>query len=663
MTRRYYFRRLVRREWPRIVLAARGTVAALAALVVAIFLHLECPYWAAMTALIVIQPTRGLLLEKSFFRLIGTATGSVAGVAMLLTATSPAMLTLLLALWLALCVGIGNLLYGLRSYGALIGGCTGAVIAMSGYNNSSHLHDLVFGRVACIIVGIVVSTTVTLFFTHRNSKRELLFRLAKVAVADLEWVALLLRGGSKEDLNALRQDIFVEIADIEGTMDAAWAGSFDLKRRKRRIRNLIVSLLSLLEAGKLAGDYLTLQGAHQAPWREELARHLEEMARQLEQHKSTKQATARLTAFLAEARPHLPLLGEAMGELVNALQLVIDEWDNTTTHGPERPATNLYIRNRDWLEAGRAALRAACAIGAVGVLWQATGWAEGPLMMMAASLMVSIFSTHDRPAVLLTYIFAGAVTGVAAAFLCRLVILPGTSAPFVQVAVSIPFLMAGAIALYHRRTAMGAMDAMLFFLFVMQPGLPAVPPPTAYVAGGCAALGGIGVAILSFRFLLPIDPARRLRSFLSAIVSDLIVMAATDSLATVDNRRARTHHRVLGMLANARKLNNDLSAIVDGGLAALAIARCLQRLRTDEMGEGIPLVASGAIRETMLQLSSAIRRPEEILTVLESTAITLCSVMKPHLDTFTPKTPTPDRPRNLQLDEVFVARKKGLSPT
>ena len=74
--------RLLRREWPHVILAARGTVAAVAAvaaLAVAILLKLECPYWAAMTALIVIQPTRGLLLEKSYYRLLGTAAGSVAG--------------------------------------------------------------------------------------------------------------------------------------------------------------------------------------------------------------------------------------------------------------------------------------------------------------------------------------------------------------------------------------------------------------------------------------------------------------------------------------------------------------------------------------------------------------------------------------------------------
>ncbi|MGB9079999.1 MAG: FUSC family protein, partial [Desulfuromonadaceae bacterium] len=86
--RRQSLYRLLRREWPHAVLAARGTVAAVAVLAVAVLLKLECPYWAAMTALIVIQPTRGLLL-------VGPAAGSAAGPMMLLSSRSPAMLTIL----------------------------------------------------------------------------------------------------------------------------------------------------------------------------------------------------------------------------------------------------------------------------------------------------------------------------------------------------------------------------------------------------------------------------------------------------------------------------------------------------------------------------------------------------------------------------------------
>jgi len=42
---------------------------------------------------------------------------------------------------------------------------------------------------------------------------------------------------------------------------------------------------------------------------------------------------------------------------------------------------------------------------------------------------------------------------------------------------------------------------------------------------------GIAVAILAFRFLLPVDPSRRLCSVLASIVHDLNSMVAADSLS------------------------------------------------------------------------------------------------------------------------------------
>jgi uncharacterized membrane protein YccC len=618
---------LFQRELPKLVLAARGTIAALAALAVAVVLQLECPYWAAMTALIVIQPTRGLLLEKSYYRLLGTAVGSVGGLMMLTTSRSPLMLTILLSFWLAGCVGAGNLVYGLRSYGALVAGCTGAVIAMAGYNNPPHLNDLVFGRIAGIVIGIVVSTTVTLFFTRHRSKRELLDRLTSAAVADIEWVALLLRGTDRKELFALRQDILVEIAEIEASLDAVWAGSLDLKKRKRRVRDLIVSLLSLLEAGTLAD--LHFSDGHCSVhdhWRESLSRHLQELARHLQEKGTIGTNAAGLAAVLAEAGAHLPLLSETLGDLLDAWQPLIEEWD-ATSPSTERSAGNRFIRHRDWQEAGRAALRAAFAIAVPGAAWYLTGWREGPLMLMATSIMVSIFSTHDRPSFMLKHIFCGASLGVVAAFFCRLLVLPGVSDPLAQGAVCIPVLLAGIVALNHRRTALGAMDAMLFFLFVMQPGVPAVPAPVTFMVGGLACLGGIAVAIFCFRFLLPIDPARRLRSILLAVVGDLSTMTAAASLPAIKKCRARTNHRVLRMLVNAGKLDGDLDTVVEGGLAALAIGRCLQRLRERESDPGSSAAAFDAVRETTRRLSTARQRQEELLSVLHDAAAGLGKAM------------------------------------
>jgi uncharacterized membrane protein YccC len=240
----YTVHRLIAHQWPQIVLAARGTATALAALAAAVLLQLECPYWAAMTALIVIQPTRGLLYKKSFYRLVGTAIGSVAGLILLLQTRSPLILTMAMSLWIAGCVGIGNLLNGFRSYACMMAGCTCAVIAMIGYQNPPHLYDIVFGRIACITVGIIVATSATALFTPHQSRDELVYRLRRVSGEAVGWLALLLRQGRGGHLARLEQDILFQIAEIESQLDVEGAGSFRLKKQKRQINSLIAALLS-----------------------------------------------------------------------------------------------------------------------------------------------------------------------------------------------------------------------------------------------------------------------------------------------------------------------------------------------------------------------------------------------------------------------------------
>ncbi len=621
-------RKILRHEWPILALAVRGTLSALLALAVAVALDLACPYWAAMTALIVIQPTRGLLLEKSYFRLVGTAFGAGAGLLILLVTHSPLMISLLLSCWLAGCVGIGNLLYGLRSYGAMVAGCTCAVVAMAGYNNPPHLHDLVFGRIAGIIIGIIVSTTVTLYFTQRRSKREVLERLSQTVITSLEWTAHLIRGCDRTELNVLRKDILTELADMENSLDAYWAGSLDLKKRKHLVNSLIVSLLSHLEAGTVTEKQLLMQSQITASWRGSLADKLEWAADCLQEHGLSDYDPSQLSGVMAELSSRLPLLAKSLDDVMTTIHVAVVQWD-ATMPAIERPAATPYIRHRNWQEAGRAAMRAASAMAGVGLAWYLTGWNESSLMVMAASIMVSIFSTHDRPTVMLRHIFCGALLGVAAAFVTRLLVLPGASSPLLQGLACIPVLLAGSIALYHRSTARGAMDAMLFFLFIMQPGLPAVPPAASYVLGGLASLGGIGVAILSFRFLLPIDPERRLNSLLLAIVRDLLAIAGSDAAHVSEKSRYRMQHRVLRLLTNARKIDADISPVVEGGLAALVIGSCLQRLRDKDGNGNMATFTADPFLETSRQLSLAVQQPGTILPLLESLAFSLWRTTEP----------------------------------
>ena len=619
--------RFFHRQRPQVASAVRGAAAALTALAAAESLGLACPYWAAMTALIVIQPTRGLLLEKSFYRLLGTALGSAAGLLLLLSTRSPLLLTMALCLWMALCVGAGNLLYGLRSYASMMAGTTCVVIAMSGYLNQPHLCGIAFSRVACIVVGIIFATLVTALFTPRQSRAGLLNRLDRVAAASAAWLALLLRRGRGSDLVRMEQDILIEIAEIESLLDAAGAGSLRFKQQARQMRSLIASLLSLLAVGRLAGAELARHGMDRrhGHWRDLLAGQLEELAGNLEGSTSESHAAA-LTALADEAKVQLPLLGETLADIAASLGLVLAECD-ALTWAPDGQPRHRLIRHRDWREACRAAIRAALAIAAVGVTWSLSGWAQGPLMLMTTSIMISIFSTKEHPAAFVGNIFIGAAAGSAIAVFCRVFLLQGVASPLLAGLIVAPFLFLGVFAMTQRRTAVGATDATLFFIFTTQPGVPVAVVPYDLALGAISMLMGVGSAWLCYRYLLPTDPARRLRSLLRAITSDLELLASQDSLRITVKLQARMQHRVIRLVVMATKYEAEHLALVEGAVAALVIAGSITRLREaldtgDRSAEN-----SRLFREALVSLSGLSRQPGNAAQVLQNAATALYEVL------------------------------------
>jgi uncharacterized membrane protein YccC len=629
----YRLRRFFDNQRPHLLAALRGTAAALAALAAAELLGLACPYWAAMTALIVIQPTRGLLLEKSFYRLVGTVVGSAAGLLLLLGTKSPLLLIAGLCLWLALCVGVGNLLYGLGSYAALMAGCTCVVIAMSGYHNQQHLYDMAFSRVACILIGIVLATAVTAVFTPRQSQAEPLKRLERLIAACISWWVLLLRQGRGDDSVRREQDILIEVAEIETALDAQGAGSLRCKRQTRQMRSFVASLLSMLALGRLAAEQLARQDqadCHGRQWRGRLARRLEEIAVDGLSGSGLWQCTAGITAIAAEAKPRLPLFGEVLLEMAS-LQQLLRQCGPLTDGRPEQPVNRL-LRHRDWRQACRAAVRAALAIGAVGVTWALSGWVQGPLMLMATSIMIAIFSTKEHPAAFIAKIFVGAATGSVLAVICSTALLRGVTDPLLAGAIIAPFIFAGVFAMRQRRTATSATDATMFFIFVTQPGASVAIVPHDLALGAVAMVMGVASAWIAYRYLVPINPAIRLRSLLDAIMADLEVLARLDTLRAAAKLQARMQHRVIRLVALADGYHADRLSVVEGGIAALALARSVQRLREQlNSGEGA-CARERMVREALRSLSDLRCRPGDPAEVLRKEADRFYAVLLPPIE-------------------------------
>jgi uncharacterized membrane protein YccC len=612
--------RIWKQQRPHLLFALRGVLTALAALALAELLGLECPYWGAMTALIVIQPTRGLLFEKSFYRLIGSAIGAGAGLLLQMHTSSPLLLTAGLIVWIAACVGIGNLLYGLRAYACMMAGCTCAIVAMIGYQNPAQLAAVAFGRVACVMVGIVVATAFTALFTPENSGDEQEARLTEVADKALAWLARLLREGTQQSVEESEREILTELADIEGSLELAGAGSLRLKRRKRGMQSVIAAILALLAVGRLAALKVKAEGESEADARlarERIIRHLEKLA----QRRAGSRKAASMAALAAELKTHDPLLGNTLSELTETLKIAVAE-PGSKTETSHQPFP--VVRHREWREARRAVLRVAVAFGLAGAAWSITGWHYAPMLLMALSIMISIFSNKEHPARFVGKIFAGASTGTLLALSCRLLLFPLATGPAAICAIIAPFLCVGVFAMSHRKTAIPATDATLFFLLVTQPGMPSTMGSEELVIGSVAMVLGVGAAWISYRYLVPITPAIRLSSLSHAITRDLKSLAAAPSSAAAARVRGRMQHRVLLLVAMGTGQHPGSSGIVDGGLAALALGRCLERLlQVRELGGIAPRPA--AIIDAAL--AEVARRPEQAARLLEQAAKQLNAVM------------------------------------
>src|SRR5215471_9088454 len=88
-------------EYPSAVaFAAKTTASGLIALLIAFTFNLDQPQWALLTVFIVAQPQSGLVLAKSFYRIIGTFIGaSVALLFVSLFAQERVLFLGALALW------------------------------------------------------------------------------------------------------------------------------------------------------------------------------------------------------------------------------------------------------------------------------------------------------------------------------------------------------------------------------------------------------------------------------------------------------------------------------------------------------------------------------------------------------------------------------------
>lgn len=568
--------------------ALRTSLAACVALMAAWMIGLEHPQWSAMTVFAASQPFRNMLMEKSFFRAVGTLVGSCVGVLLILASEGhPAFLVVGLAVWVGVCAGIGNVLRGFLSYGTLLAGYTASMVALLETAHPGNVLALGADRFLTAIVGVLVAMIAGLLFTPRSSEDVLVVRMCQLTMDMLSGLATVAQGrpGPTEgDCRAMLS----EMSAIEDGLDPHGAGSLRSRKSVRTLRSVMMAHLSLL---------VWLRSSPSLAGTEALAAALGKAVIQHRQHGFGEG----FLAALSEAADHAAAYPD-LHDILERLHSALKERLEVREGGPIRRGAraHLVVLHRDWVGARQATLRASGVMLLLGAIWLATGWSAGPYVLLGTSVMISLFSTFENPALIMRYILAGQIFGAAGAFVCRWLVWPHAGGELDLILMLLPFVLSSVVPLSHRRTFPSGTDYVLVMLLLSEPVFPLTGSIGGWLHQAAAVVVAPAIALVAFRLIFPADSRRRLRSLIAVMVGEVEAMAtAGNALSHRHVWRARLYHRLLRLeRMDTLRTPGDPSAS-EGGLALLQVGTAVLTLRGLALApaaEGLREDVSGALK-------------------------------------------------------------------
>lgn len=475
-------------------------------------LGLQHPQWAAMSVWIASQPTRGMLLEKSLFRALGTVVGSVFGVVLVtLSGNQPWALVLGLAAWVSLCAGTGNVWRGFASYGAILAGYSAAMVALLGTGHPDQIAALGVDRFLTVMTGIAVALAIGALFSPAQRPEALRERISQLTAQLLRALAAHLDGQPPEA--SAQRAWLSEMAAIEELLDPHASGSLKSRRTARALRQVLLAQVAAL---------LWMRSSAATPQPRGISDALRDSADRLAQADSSDAVLRPL-----EQARHGAQGDAALHDLLQSLQTALSH-ALAQSSGEQRPlpAFAPHALHRDWRGGQQVAVRAGVTLLLVGGFWAVTGWQPGAYALLGSCVMISLFSTFDSPALMMRTVIAGHVLGLSAALLCRWLVWPGAQSQLELLLWLMPFILLGALVLAHPRSAPVGFDYNFLLLIMLQPNYPLSGSFQTSLMSAAAMLAAPCLALLAYQFIFPNSTMQRAQAIRQTMLAELEAMAA-----------------------------------------------------------------------------------------------------------------------------------------
>src|SRR5262249_39909959 len=183
--------------------AVKTFAASLLALYIAFWAGLDDPRWAFLTVFVVSQPDSGLVLAKSFYRILGTIAGVLVAIALVFgLAQYGELFVAALAVWICFCNFGARAVRNFASYGFQLAGYTAAIVGIPAALNPSGAYPLVVARFTEILLGIVCAALVSRLFLVRELSPKLIELVRALTRRAERFATVLLDPGTDRELVA-----------------------------------------------------------------------------------------------------------------------------------------------------------------------------------------------------------------------------------------------------------------------------------------------------------------------------------------------------------------------------------------------------------------------------------------------------------------------------
>ena len=415
-----------------LLFSGKSFAAAMLAMYLASRAGLPRPFWALMTTYIVAHPLAGAVRSKAVYRFLGTLIGSTATVLLVpALSNAPELLTLVLALWVGLCLCISLFDRTPRSYVFMLAGYTAALIGFPSVQTPLALFDTAVARVEEIGLGIFCATLVHSLVLPAGLAPTVLGLLDRTLQDARKWLGDLFQpagrnGGNGADPRRLDDDRRRLAGDITQLRLLSTHVPFDTTHLRwtagaiRAMQDRVAALTPALSAvedrllaleqaeGAIAPDVAAVL-AKAAQWLREEADASGNAATRGGRLQDLRRAIDALSATPPTAEPQTRWGRALRIGLAGRLEELVDGWtacaqlrqdiDEGLKGAPLRRTAALGSRvlHRDYGMALLSALAAVIAICLCGAFWIVTGWPMGSAATMMAAVFCCFFATMDDP--------------------------------------------------------------------------------------------------------------------------------------------------------------------------------------------------------------------------------------------------------------------------